>query len=297
MSSGIESKKEILVSICCVAYNQEKYIGKCLDSFVSQKTDFAFEVLIHDDASTDRTAEIIRTYEQQYPDIVKPIYQTVNQYSQGVNIAKEFQHPRVSGKYVALCEGDDYWCDENKLQTQVEYMEQHEDCTMTCCAIQRIDGEGNFTRIECVRDEEGDLETKDVIEQGGYYISTPSIVLRKSVYVELPRFREMADVGDFPLQILAAARGKVHYFPKPMAAWRIAHEGSWSFKQNQKVNVGHFYCEDEWLREFDRYFDYKFHEAVLNRLVKWSKKYAIHDPKIEEMYHRYLEEQIALEQK
>ena len=93
-----------------------------------QKTNFPIEILIHDDASTDGTADIIREYEAQYPDIIKPIYQTENQYSKGINPGFEFLFPRARGKYIALCEGDDYWTDTLKLQKQVEFLEGNKEC-------------------------------------------------------------------------------------------------------------------------------------------------------------------------
>ena len=103
-----------LVSIDCITYNHEAYISQALDGFLMQKTKFLFEVLIHDDLSTDGTADIIRKYEKKYPLIIKPIYQTVNQFSKGVEISKKFQFPRAQGKYIAICEGDDYWTNPNK---------------------------------------------------------------------------------------------------------------------------------------------------------------------------------------
>lgn len=114
--------KNILVSISCITYNHEPYIRECLDGFIMQKTDFAFEVLIHDDASTDKTADIIREYEAKFPNLIKPIYQTENQFSKKVgSINAKFNYPRAKGKYIALCEGDDYWTDPLKLQKQVDF--------------------------------------------------------------------------------------------------------------------------------------------------------------------------------
>lgn len=118
---------EIMVSVCMLAYNHEKYIRKALDSVLNQKTNFKFEILIHDDASPDNTANIIREYEKKYPDIVKPIYQKENQFSKGVKVNAIYQYPRVKGKYIALCECDDYWTDEFKLQKQVDFLEKHPD--------------------------------------------------------------------------------------------------------------------------------------------------------------------------
>jgi len=120
---------EPLVSICCAAYNHQKYIAQTLESFLSQKCDFDFEILIHDDASTDSTAEIIREYAGKYPHIIRPVFQQENQYSKGLSIDITFNFPRARGKYIALCEGDDYWCDPDKLQRQIAHMESHPQCT------------------------------------------------------------------------------------------------------------------------------------------------------------------------
>lgn len=120
---------EPLVSICCTAYNHEKYLAQTLESFLSQRCDFAYEILIHDDVSTDRTADIIREYAARYPHIIRPMFQTQNQYSRGVPINETFNFPRARGKYIALCEGDDYWCDPDKLQRQIAHMESDPGCT------------------------------------------------------------------------------------------------------------------------------------------------------------------------
>lgn len=111
-----------LVSISCITYNHVSYIRQCLDGFLMQKTDFPFEIVVHDDASTDKTAEIVREYEKKYPNIIKPIYELENQYSKpGISI-NDITFPYLRGKYIALCEGDDYWIDENKLQMQVDFL-------------------------------------------------------------------------------------------------------------------------------------------------------------------------------
>ena len=120
-----------LVSICCTAYNHEKYIAQALDSFLAQKCDFPFEILVHDDVSTDRTADIIREYAAKYPEIIKPMFQTENQYSKGVPINETFNFPRAQGKYIALCECDDFWCDDTKLARQIAHMEADPECTFS----------------------------------------------------------------------------------------------------------------------------------------------------------------------
>lgn len=114
-----------VVTVFCITYNHEKFIRQALEGMVMQKTNFPFEVLVHDDASTDGTADIIREFEARYPEIIRPIYQTENQYSQGKRICEDIMLPRTKGKYIALCEGDDVWTDPLKLQKQVDFMESH----------------------------------------------------------------------------------------------------------------------------------------------------------------------------
>lgn len=121
---------EIMVSICCLTYNHEKFIKDALEGFVNQKTSFKYEILIHDDASTDGTVEIIKEYEKKYPDLIKPIYQKENQYSKKIRATLTYQFPRANGKYIAMCEGDDYWIDENKLQKQFDILEKNNDISL-----------------------------------------------------------------------------------------------------------------------------------------------------------------------
>ena len=113
-----------MVSVSCITFNHAGYIRQALDSFLMQKTDFAYEILIHDDASTDGTIDIIKEYEERYPDIIRPVLETENQYSKGIsNISGVFNFPRARGRYIAMCEGDDYWSDPYKLQKQFDLME------------------------------------------------------------------------------------------------------------------------------------------------------------------------------
>ena len=133
------NKEDILVSICCITYNHASYIRQCLDGFMMQKTDFKFEVLIHDDASTDGTEEIIREYEKKYPEVIKPLYEKENQWVQGRRGNKFFNYPRAIGKYIALCEGDDYWIDPYKLQKQVDFLENNLEYSYICHRYLTID--------------------------------------------------------------------------------------------------------------------------------------------------------------
>lgn len=119
------------VSIVCNFYNHANYAEKAILSFLEQKTNFEVEILLHDDCSDDETPSIIRKYEFEHPDKIKPIYQKENQGKKGVNNWIEYQFPRAKGKYIALCDGDDYWTDPLKLQKQVDFLEEHPDCSIT----------------------------------------------------------------------------------------------------------------------------------------------------------------------
>ena len=217
---------EILLSICCITYNHAKFIRQCLDGFVMQKTNFKFEVLIHDDASTDGTAEIIKEYEQKYPDIIKPIYQTENQWSKGVPASKIFQWPRIQGKYVALCEGDDYWIDPNKLQKQVDYLEAHPECSVCFHPVKVIFDKNDI--------DEYTFPTKKQIKNGFSFenllqynfIQTNSVVYRWR--------KDMCEVypngilpGDWYMHLLHAKIGEIAYLPDVMAVYRKHEGGIW----------------------------------------------------------------------
>ena len=120
----------ISISISVLAYNHKNFIRQMLEGIIMQKTNFKFEILIHDDASTDGTADIIREYQVKFPQIIKPILQQKNQFSQGVDPHIYFNWPRAQGQYLCLCEGDDYWTDPFKLQKQKDFLDAHPECSL-----------------------------------------------------------------------------------------------------------------------------------------------------------------------
>lgn len=132
-----------MVSVCVQTYQHVDYIRNCLNGILMQKTNFPFEIILHDDASKDGTAEICREYVAKYPHIIRPFLQKKNQYSKGLNPFACLQIPRVRGKYIAICEGDDCWIDPDKLFKQVQFLEANEDYVLVATDINLIDSEGN----------------------------------------------------------------------------------------------------------------------------------------------------------
>lgn len=204
-----------LVSISCITYNHEKYIRDALEGFLIQKTSFPIEILIHDDASTDETVRIIKEYEAKYPDLVKPIYQIENQYSKGVKISATYNFPRARGKYIALCEGDDYWTDPLKLQKQVNFLEANPEyslCFHNATMIYEDNQESrDFRNIE-TREYTGEEILKE------WTIPTASVVFRKAMYEPLnhPDFM----YGDIILFLSLAEKGKLWGSKEIMSIYR-----------------------------------------------------------------------------
>lgn len=254
----------IMVSIECNAYNHEDFIAEALDSMLMQKTDFAYEILIHDDASTDRTADIIRSYEQQYPDIVKPIYQTENQYSQDIPF-EVYNNERALGKYTAVCEGDDYWTDREKLQKQVDYMEAHSECSMCVHAAEKVSAVTK-KRVATVRPSNKDriFSVEEVIEGGGELFATNSIMYSREKIPEMPEFYLNATIGDYPIVILGALSGTVYYMNRNMAAYRVEVKGSWTDLHLNDISEKKKHLQDvaNLLDEVNVYTNFKYDNVI-----------------------------------
>lgn len=229
-------ENQIAVSVICNVYNHEAYIQDALEGFVSQKTDFPFEVLVHDDASTDNSANIIREYEAKYPELIKPIYQTENQYTRGGGITRRFQIPRAQGKYIAVCEGDDYWTDPLKLQKQYDFLESHPDYSLCACSTKWMDMRTGKVQNKGRTDEDRDISVEDLIQQKlDRTFQYATVFIRTEVFVNRPDWMRSFRVGDVPLALHAATCGKIRMLADVMAVYRSHAAGSWTSRVHADV--------------------------------------------------------------
>ena len=215
-----------LVAIRCITYNHEPYIRDALEGFVMQKTDFPFVAVVHDDASTDGTADIIREYAAKYPHIIKPIYETENQYSKGDGSMPIMMNNAVvatGAKYIAHCEGDDYWTDQFKLQKQVDFLESHPKYSM-CFHNCIVHWELNDQEDGLISNS---LERRDYTgaELWQKYISqTASLMHRVQIYSEKIYLAAKANKkikgGDWALILACASAGKIFCLPETMSVYR-----------------------------------------------------------------------------
>lgn len=257
------------VSVYCLAYNHEKYIRKTLESFVRQKTNFKFEVFVHDDASTDNTASIIREYEKRYPELFHVIYQTENQYSKGVKIFRTYIYPHIEGKYIATCEGDDYWTDENKLQMEYDYLESHRDCSLVCHAFKKIEADTEYVIAEAhIADEDCDLSAEKVILSTNNTNQLATWMWRRELSENRPLCYMKAKTGDTAILLHAFTKGKIHYINKVCSAYRVSSSGSWSQRimKNKEKRIQHFKDSTDFYEAYDEETKYIYHDIISKKL-------------------------------
>lgn len=224
----IPNDNKIMVSICCLAFNHEKFIRQALDGFIMQQTNFPFEIVIHDDASTDNTANIIKEYEAKYPNLFNALYQSVNQksiYKSGIN--PRFNYPRAKGKYIALCEGDDYWTDPYKLQKQVDFLEANPDFNLCFTKSNQLIN-GDKLELKKIPDISSDgIYTYNDLLQHYNFITTASVVFRKN-FNNIPSWIYQLPYGDMGLYCLVSRDAKIKCLPEISSVYRVHNNGIWS---------------------------------------------------------------------
>lgn len=263
-----DDQEDVMVSIVCFTYNHENYIADAIEGFLMQETDFRYEILIHDDASTDNTAEVIRSYEEKYPDRIKPIYQKVNQYSKNIKIGSTFVYPRAQGKYIALCEGDDYWTDPKKLQIQFDCLEKNPD--VVCCY-----------HDDCILDKNGlNKESRlSSMYQRSYtryeMMAAQTLILPLTVF-----FRNLDILRNYPPEAKHIKNGDTFLFSilgqygsgmyLPMiepAVYRVHEGGVWSMKSEQERKAMHMNTWYWLARYYSRIGDQKLEKLFTRRCL------------------------------
>ncbi|MBQ6587179.1 MAG: glycosyltransferase [Butyrivibrio sp.] len=286
---------KVMVSVACMAYNHEKYIRQALDSILSQETDFEFEILVHDDASTDGTAEIVSEYAAKYSNII-PIIEEENIYSQGYNVVLPLLR-RARGKYMIVLECDDFWLDHSKLQKQVEYMENHPE--MSACAHQTLAYNvlSGKTWLMAKNQNDCNISLDDVIKRNNVY-HLSSMLFRTDIYNKF--FECMKNVewlytpGEYAMEIFFLFYGKVHYFDEIMTFYRrYSSESSWTYQyhildKNESINRKMLESTIRMFRIFDEWTSYKYHR-LMERAIS-SRIFALNDYKCElkDLNDRYM---------
>lgn len=264
ISSWIGAYDKPTLSVCCITYNHEKYIKQAIDGFLIQETDFPIEILIHDDASTDSTADIIRSYQLQYPLIVKPTFQTVNQFSKGLNVGIDCSLKVAKGEFIALCEGDDYWTDKNKLKTQVDFLKQNSDYSMSSHDV--------LFEFDGVLEKQKGYTSQPIIDasleqllHAGFFIALNSMVFRKSLLEFPPWIYKLQGIHKAMIYMLTS-RGLNHHFPIIMGVKR-RHQGGITVvdKFNREKS---YYARNIFLLENLKDYCNHSKDKVINRKIR-----------------------------
>ena len=295
---------EVEVTILCTTYNQELYIRQCLDSLLEQKTEFRYEILIHDDASTDSSLEIIREYEKRYPHIIRVMTEKKNQYTSGMrSIMVSLMLPLVRGNYIAICQGDDYWTDTRKLQKQYEIMIHNLGCSVCAHQTRIISEDGTLTSqmVQQRNISEGIIAGQDLLRWIGtedtHLVHTSSLFVRYEAIHEIigkiPEFMTVSCLDDRTLLMFLATKGDLYYIDEIMSNYRIMSQQSWS--RTVTGDKYKYYLNDlDIIRVIDKYEEYSqgkynvFFEEYRKRVEFRIKQYELSAKDlISERYRKY----------
>ncbi|MBD5331344.1 MAG: glycosyltransferase [Bacteroides sp.] len=266
-----------LVTISCGTFNQKNYIRETLDGFVMQITTFPFVVIVHDDASTDGTASIIKEYADKYPNLIIPIFESENQYSKGEgklsNIMGEIRKA-TGAEYYAFCEGDDYWTNPLKLQKQYDILELHQDLSIALNRVGLINKNGE--QIDgCIPPKdslkEGIVTLATLMDEefmkGNWTFHTSSFFIRKTVLEKYSEIRESVfnhfPYGDMPLLLNCLLLGNGYFFTEEMGYYRVLSGGyNSSLVASPQKAIAEFRQVATAYRDFDTYTLGKYHKQI-----------------------------------
>lgn len=266
-----------LVSVVCLAYNHAKFVRQALDSILGQKTTFRYEIIVQDDASTDGTQEIIREYAVRNPGVIVPIFHEENLYSKGVGqLALACKH--AQGEYIAICECDDWWLDDAKLERQVDYLSKNPECSLCFTnAVKYNQDSGKFqNNMLPAFNIEKKILKKERIELSDFdrlnFIPTASMVFRRCDYEKRPVLTKNAFQGDRFLQVYLLTCGYAHYIDEVCSVWRVGNPESVTAKWNadlelKKASVARF---KEMYIELGQFFDGRYDAVFEKRIAHYD---------------------------
>lgn len=262
-------RQKPIVSIICLTYNQEKYVQDCFEGFVTQQTSFPFEVLVYDDASPDGTPRIIRDYATKYPDVFKPILYEENNYSKGLGYVGFYAGLKeAEGKYIAYCEGDDYWTDPLKLQKQVDFLEAHPSFEV-CAHETLIKSDSNkqqegllfseLTKNLFVSTTKKHYTFEDALTGNIFHVSS---LMFRNIHLQLPGWLPRVSAGDMVLYMLLAEKGDMYVLPEAMSVYR-SHADSLTSTQSEYASLDGFYgLSIDILRLMNRYWNRSYQDKI-----------------------------------
>lgn len=262
-----------VVSIACITYNHENYLSQCIEGFLMQKTNFPIEIIIHEDASTDKSAIILKEYSDKHPDLIFPIFQVENKFSKGINPGFEFVFPKCRGKYIALCEGDDYWTDPYKLQKQVDFLEANDDYSICSHRYKilhqesgKIESDNNSSVVNNINN--GFSFDLNIFFQG-WYLHVLSVVFRKNA-LDYDFLKKVKYPSDYMLFYSILKNGKGYLFGFEGAVYR-KHQGG-IYTSNSTLNQA--YVMYDCLKDLIKIDNNKLIKSMFNyRIFIYIKTY------------------------
>ncbi|MFE8072065.1 glycosyltransferase [Marinobacteraceae bacterium S3BR75-40.1] len=294
-----------LVSVLCHTYNQVDYIRQTLESILMQRTRFPFEIIVHDDASTDGTSDIVKAYAAKYPSLIVPVIQTENQKSRGGRPIL-LSTPHAQAHYLALCEGDDFWCDPLKLQKQLDWMLQHPENYLIGTRCYRVFEEQVMDGDHYGADHPVIYDPVALARDGGGILASPSLFFRRELIDALGDWFPLTPYGDYYFQILAAVLGKVTCLPDHTCAYRVKAKGSWSARKVNAAGLVDRVSQVEKLAKDDQFLSlygkklsrimlsYTCYVASINLLKQKRYALAIQMAAKSREYHRWIKLKQAL---
>ena len=260
------NENDIFLTVWCFAYNFADYIRDTFEGFLRQQTNFRFRIIVFDDASTDGTSDIVREYAEKYPDYFIPYIAEENtfyQYKKRLDILDELRKDYQRGKYIAECEGDDYWIDPLKLQKQVDFLEMHPECSMVVHPAKWIfEGKDEEFVLPHIHGNQYLDEWEMIAEESGR-IQTASFVYR-SKESNLNGWLKLRSYGEYHRRLYEFARGAVYYMDDSMSVYRALHKGSWTevYFNNVRFRMENQLLLQTFLESYDEFTDYRYHDAV-----------------------------------